>query len=130
MKFQHTAARRRLPFLILGYFYLLRLFQHTAARRRLHDNLNTVLGGSIVSTHSRTEAAALAKVCCVQCAMVSTHSRTEAAACVLWSGTIIVRVFQHTAARRRLLSYPLDLLLHFAVSTHSRTEAAAKGKIH
>ena len=56
-----------------------------------------------VSTHSRTEAAAVVNVRSSINTSVSTHSRTEAAAFVYVIGIIIT-----------------------IVSTHSRTEAAAK----
>ena len=56
-QFQHTAARRRLPAVLLA-FGGAALFQHTAARRRLPPGLRpgaTLYG---VSTHSRPKAAA------------------------------------------------------------------------
>ena len=57
LKFQHTAARRRLQkerYLAIN----VQKFQHTAARRRLLLQSLILTGGSYVSTHSRTEAAA------------------------------------------------------------------------
>ena len=56
--FQHTAARRRL-LTPVGAGGLLMVFQHTAARRRLPSICILVCTNSIVSTHSRAEAAAL-----------------------------------------------------------------------
>ena len=77
-KFQHTAARRRLPF---------------ASRRGVH--------AATVSTHSRPKAAAIdARLLGLQ-AVVSTHSRPKAAARFV-ERLIQQRRFQHTAARRRL----------------------------
>ena len=76
--FQHTAARRRL---LPGLAGLLagKVFQHTAARRRLPSICILVCTNSIVSTHSRAEAAALSQLLKVKDLK-----------------------FQHTAARRRL----------------------------
>ena len=120
-RFQHTAARRRLgSSRMKGYRWL--LFQHTAARRRLvkrnqtvfsHKRFNTQPpeGGwtirphktkrSVVSTHSRPKAAGLHRL----------HYPSQ-------------KMFQHTAARRRL-----DVRCHpfqgrDTVSTHSRPKAA------
>ena len=100
MRFQHTAARRRLDG-CCTILKMLHMFQHTAARRRLaHDKY---VGGSAfkVSTHSRPKAAGPNK---------RPPKTTDA--------------FQHTAARRRLAiksnRHAADLL----VSTHSRPKAA------
>ena len=77
-RFQHTAARRRLP-KMHKTFARNTLFQHTAARRRLQK---------ITQNQSQVKP-------------VSTHSRPKAAA--QESGHILRRtLFQHTAARRRL----------------------------
>ncbi len=81
--------------------------------------------------------------------MVSTHSRPKAAGIAKCNGNplekgfntqppeggwrqetlmwVISRRFQHTAARRRLVSSPLPLLLDESVSTHSRPKAAGAG---
>ena len=102
---------------------------------------------TMVSTHSRTEAAADLAPDGEEFSGVSTHSRTEAAAtycylimCFILSFNtqphgggclhFIVRplgrdLFQHTAARRRLLESKLNEKFKFTVSTHSRAEAAA-----
>ena len=56
IKFQHTAARRRLGTSILQIISRIR-FQHTAARRRLGDYAHLYLIGMDVSTHSRPKAA-------------------------------------------------------------------------
>ena len=76
--FQHTAARRRLVMIWLR-IGLLRRFQHTAARRRLD---------------------------------AGQHSRLAYAQ------------FQHTAARRRLVHHLKTLFMTDTVSTHSRPKAA------
>ena len=56
MKFQHTAARRRLAVIrIDGVSFA--MFQHTAARRRLEGRQKMKLLKLKVSTHSRPKAA-------------------------------------------------------------------------
>ena len=56
MKFQHTAARRRLAVIrIDGVSFA--MFQHTAARRRLAEVVAKAAGARVVSTHSRPKAA-------------------------------------------------------------------------
>ena len=55
-----------------------------------------------VSTHSRAEAAAKRLKTKADPILVSTHSRAEAAADQM-AGLVLERLFQHTAARRRLL---------------------------
>ena len=121
-------------------------FQHTAARRRLQAFKIGVIPLTIVSTHSRPKAAATWN--CPFCVDVdvSTHSRPKAAASCTF-GASILRMFQHTAARRRLLQRGCDnrkrqTFQHTAarrrlqnavvysvtigtVSTHSRPKAAA-----
>ena len=100
IRFQHTAARRRLghPFLFLTVFQCFntqppeggwmkfgdshnfdKLFQHTAARRRLDGNAVGFTAASMVSTHSRPKAAGRFQLCVLK-----------------------LDKFQHTAARRRL----------------------------
>ena len=81
----------------------------------------------IVSTHSRAKAAARkqegrrTKAC-----KVSTHSRAKAAASQMPVECGIVRaMFQHTAARKRLLKNASQARPTGGVSTHSRAKAAA-----
>ena len=57
VKFQHTAARRRLRFWQCCKKRLMK-FQHTAARRRLRDVRKQEIVQQVVSTHSRPKAAA------------------------------------------------------------------------
>ena len=162
--FQHTAARRRLVggdwlhYLGTGFNTqppeggcarscksgLSALFQHTAARRRLATrtprlgnrvcfNTQPPEGGCYNVGHSKPRE------------RVSTHSRPKAAAPVnrpntsasMFQHTAARRrllravpkrpipdpMFQHTAARRRLLKRSVSLLM-FLVSTHSRPKAA------
>ena len=86
VRFQHTAARRRLPGDDRPYACLALLFQHTAARRRLHDFYAHRWQITLVSTHSRPKAAA-------------------ASLTAFFGGT----KFQHTAARRRLPAQPASI---------------------
>ena len=58
------------------------VFQHTAARRRLPYVGIPGSGKSYVSTHSRAEAAADGRGVVGRVSVVSTHSRAEAAALV------------------------------------------------
>ena len=78
------------------------MFQHTAARRRLPEH----------------------KLSFVDTIAVSTHSRTEAAAIEVFTEYVFKR-FQHTAARRRLPEQYNLSSKDAKDSTHSRTEAAA-----
>ena len=77
-------------------------FQHTAAQRRLLIEIDPVLSKGDVSTHSRAEAAAESVIILQFFVIVSTHSRAEAAACIFRSFVNIKNLFQHTAAQRRL----------------------------
>ena len=105
-------------------------FQHTAARRRLPRKILAYRVDLSVSTHSRTKAAALDQFEDYRKFQVSTHSRTKAAASrrpveadeldcfntqphgggcqFVLEKQINIQKFQHTAARRRLpLAMPL-----------------------
>ena len=144
-------------------------FQHTAARRRLHDKFFVLFIFSLVSTHSRPKAAAGRIVRCV-CQISRFNTQPPEGGCWFWFlavsalrgfntqppeggckpniqrfylkpwfqhtaarrrlPTIIqheyfVVVFQHTAARRRLLSDNDIWGISDLVSTHSRPKAAA-----
>ena len=102
-QFQHTAARRRLQHIKLILIAIMR-FQHTAARRRLPLALATQAYAALdVSTHSRPKAAAHDKPEGSLWLNVSTHSRPKAAA--------LIRMTIH--------------LIKIKVSTHSRPKAAA-----
>ena len=79
MKFQHTAARRRLRHARPGR-QSARRFQHTAARRRLPPEKQKALAVVRVSTHSRPKAAAGLDCLLTLTYRVSTHSRPKAAA--------------------------------------------------
>ena len=76
-----------------------------------------------VSTHSRPKAAGLFGVDAKRVKPVSTHSRPKAAGRA--TNTIpALAGFQHTAARRRLVSKRSNRELLLIVSTHSRPKAA------
>ena len=146
-KFQHTAARRRLP---------RRHVQHLCHHARF--NTQPPEGGCPgapkprrtwpVSTHSRPKAAAAeltqadlpvamfqhtaarrrllpTQVVGIPVRQVSTHSRPKAAACAAQSSASRLVAFQHTAARRRLLDQRDAVDVRVVVSTHSRPKAAA-----
>ena len=121
-------------------------FQHTAARRRLRNQCGLDIIGMWVSTHSRPKAAAEKVFASNAKQGVSTHSRPKAAAnifkisfdSILFQHTAarrrlqmckyaftLGRGFQHTAARRRLLFWLFFVLYQWFVSTHSRPKAAA-----
>ena len=78
----------------------------------------------IVSTHSRPKAAAMEIPLTARVDDVSTHSRPKAAAKEQIKQKI-AEMFQHTAARRRLLNAVPSLVKKCGVSTHSRPKAAA-----
>ena len=120
--FQHTAARRRLArcFEIQGNILK---FQHTAARRRLVAGDGDVELLAVVSTHSRPKAAGFQSLTRLKARGVSTHSRPKAAGAMMVFKTVNA-MFQHTAARRRLVGYKLLTGLGQKVSTHSRPKAA------
>ena len=100
--FQHTAARRRLD-CIWARDSLSLLFQHTAARRRLVVKFMADLNRYKVSTHSRPKAAGRCWGGGTFGGVVSTHSRPKAAGSSrAWFG-LYSPLFQHTAARRRLV---------------------------
>ena len=101
------------------------MFQHTAARRRLLSNSGFWCDIIIVSTHSRTKAAAIKRLRLgkrLKCFNTQPHE----GGCKEDIFTAEERVrFQHTAARRRLLRKLFCLCYQSSVSTHSRTKAAA-----
>ena len=119
-----THSRPKAAALTNGRLLNGRWFQHTAARRRLiiskfipinrrSFNTQPPEGGCtaspsikcevIVSTHSRPKAAGLKNSKYRQYHGVSTHSRPKAAALAA-TDSLVLQSFQHTAARRRLVS--------------------------
>ena len=78
LKFQHTAARRRLVIAaVIGLVFW--WFQHTAARRRLARLSGNRSTANLVSTHSRPKAAGCYRCDGAGAWFVSTHSRPKAA---------------------------------------------------
>ena len=104
---------------------LLLKFQHTAARRRLRVTSYARDRYMTVSTHSRPKAAASKETVERLEKYVSTHSRPKAAASTPKDKVVSDIMFQHTAARRRLLDTVGVPMLMLIVSTHSRPKAAA-----
>ena len=102
------------------------LFQHTAARRRLDFRRWVRQHNKFVSTHSRPKAAGLISLIIVYPVRVSTHSRPKAAGTAYQRQQTQVQ-FQHTAARRRLVSVKNICQGVLTVSTHSRPKAAGGG---
>ena len=100
IKFQHTAARRRLVSSRVRTSCSV-LFQHTAARRRLDGQVNGVFTGSMFQ-HTAARRRLEGRVIEIDCEML----------------------FQHTAARRRLEAWVHRLVQCPHVSTHSRPKAA------
>ena len=131
------------------FYWRIRMFQHTAARRRLLlAGLPTSQFIACFNTQPRGGGCRLDTTKDLIAEIVSTHSRAEAAATngklpyqeILFQHTAarrrllgkfeifsILLLFQHTAARRRLLNQDCDGKICHTVSTHSRAEAAAIG---
>ena len=124
--FQHTAARRRLVLRFCGLLHRCRRF-NTQPPEGGWQSYTVGEDRIVVSTHSRPKAAGIAK--CNGNPLEKGFNtqppeggwRQET---LMW---VISRRFQHTAARRRLVSSPLPLLLDESVSTHSRPKAAGAG---
>ncbi len=77
-----------------------------------------------VSTHSRAEAAAY-QIYKIQHKRLFQHTAARRRLLCLSLIHILISGFQHTAARRRLQDYPEMMRPLIEVSTHSRAEAAA-----
>ena len=121
-------------------------FQHTAARRRLAAGYPVVSRSVLVSTHSRPKAAGQLHKHKILVYMCFNTQPPEGGWFVAKSDALVEKVFQHTAARRRLVmrvraSRRLSWFQHTAarrrlefagsgenfagaVSTHSRPKAA------
>ena len=123
--FQHTAARRRLQNLKAKRMKKILVSTHSRAEAAAVWD-GTKYTADSVSTHSRAEAAAIGQGVFLHNTQVSTHSRAEAAA---WQQIDVLitdnKLFQHTAARRRLRITGEATKGSDVVSTHSRAEAAA-----
>ena len=121
--FQHTAARRRLVFIMRDFFKIL-WFQHTAARRRL-AGLKALFDSFLnVSTHSRPKAAGKHKILTSITVNQFQHTAARRRLDLMYDGYNENRMFQHTAARRRLELITAIASSDTIVSTHSRPKAA------
>ena len=149
--FQHTAARRRLAYFFFcgffnpcfntqppeggwilphGLYRLSCLFQHTAARRRLGRYTRHAQTISCVSTHSRPKAAGGYVSGCSRRRGCFNTQPPEGGWMIKFAMSIRRLMFQHTAARRRLVLSLGLLTSPFTVSTHSRPKAAGIGNRH
>ena len=101
------------------------MFQHTAARRRLPFFVTSGIHRLGVSTHSRPKAAAATAI--EREAKVLRFQHTAARRRLHNPRRDIDNpcLFQHTAARRRLHVCAIEIHLPSMVSTHSRPKAAA-----
>ena len=104
IRFQHTAARRRLvPYQdsnieVRGF--------NTQPPEGGWRGIRRCLNCQLVSTHSRPKAAGHAYPKAYPKGTVSTHSRPKAAGRLDNSCALLHMLFQHTAARRRLDKQP------------------------
>ena len=102
--FQHTAARRRLPVVLVRDNYLCQVSTHSRPKAAAMA-MPSKTSPPGVSTHSRPKAAAGNYFGSTNYAKVSTHSRPKAAAMFNYQ-RVWHKAFQHTAARRRLRNNP------------------------
>ena len=143
--FQLTAARRRLEKYQKRGFLIQKVSTHSRPKAAGASPLSPFSPLS-VSTHSRPKAAGAGKLAHIQATVVSTHSRPKAAGALNmptnpdatrfnsqppeggWGAYRAAynaeRMFQLTAARRRLVVCDLRITGLFTVSTHSRPKAA------
>ena len=100
------------------------MFQLTAARRRLHMAVGLYFAALLVSTHSRSKAAASSSALACCWILVSTHSRSKAAA----EGDIarqLGKIGFNSQPLEGGCQAVLQLPTGRGVSTHSRSKAAA-----
>ena len=122
-KFQHTAARRRLPS-HLHMLKIIRMFQHTAARRRLLAEKRALHPAAGFNTQPPEGG-------CQPCSLICSSSDCfntqppEGGCTKTYAARAERRMFQHTAARRRLHGAGIVRREGALVSTHSRPKAAA-----
>ena len=80
------------------------VFQHTAARRRLGNAKASINGGTFVSTHSRPKAAGISFIDCLRFTFSFNTQPPEGGWRLSSTQKLQHLGFQHTAARRRLVS--------------------------
>ncbi len=100
VKFQHTAARRRLE-LVFMLDIRAGLFQHTAARRRLGGSIITALLPPCFNTQP-PEGGWLRRSGYWHFYSSFNTQPPEGGWVAFWFETQALQLFQHTAARRRL----------------------------
>ena len=105
------------------------MFQHTAARRRLHKRPDDKTLHQKVSTHSRPKAAAHGLIQLKRRRRGFNTQPPEGGCLKRLMNKRKELVFQHTAARRRLLLVFCIEPGYHLVSTHSRPKAAATSKV-
>ena len=128
VRFQHTAARRRLD---KGCWAVVvdRQFQHTAARRRLGlPTLRRASSSRFQHTAARRRLAT-SSLCEVKPMRFNTQP-PEGGWLVLFTHRNKQHRFQHTAARRRLVGIIHPSQQTTQVSTHSRPKAAGSSVAH
>ena len=127
LKFQHTAAQRRLGFRLRVNRHLPR-FQHTAARRRLELVLGDLTVQITVSTHSRPKAAGRANGNSTYTVVVSTHSRPKAAGTCKTFARRSYKSFNTQPPEGGWVAQTLQATMIAEVSTHSRPKAAGHSR--
>ncbi len=127
-KFQHTAARRRLGNAGLRRRFVFQVSTHSRPKAAGSVGRASRPAGH-VSTHSRPKAAGTKAFWRIEPNKVSTHSRPKAAG-LLVIQLLSISLFQHTAARRRLVTSSAYAATGAKVSTHSRPKAAGLVVIH
>ena len=123
LRFQHTAARRRL-LSIIQHLRKSKKFQHTAARRRLLYAKFLSFFDQMVSTHSRTEAAAPHSFKS-ETADGSFNTQPHGGGCQVTFDYLYRHSRFNTQPHGGGCSVSMYKITFSNVSTHSRTEAAA-----
>ena len=100
------------------------MFQHTAARRRLAAKCRELKDIVGVSTHSRPKAAGIVEQWQARTVCRFNTQPPEGGWYRKLAFPVFYPLFQHTAARRRLVSWFENQIKECDVSTHSRPKAA------
>ena len=125
--FQHTAARRRLPFM-KAMFWEIDAFQHTAARRRLRSGSNFSSGNTKSFNTQPPEGGCSRRARFLFFAPVSTHSRPKAAAAYKGRFSNSYHCFNTQPPEGGCILTKDGIFTATFVSTHSRPKAAAHCK--
>ena len=122
IRFQHTAARRRLGAVTTHHARVLNVSTHS--RPKAAGPYRLIRGWQIQFQHTAARRRLdVRKVNAVYYALFQ-HTAARRRLGIWTNGILYVLKFQHTAARRRLVLYYLLNYLFFLVSTHSRPKAA------